>query len=78
MLTLRPSFTWIRMDVLSWNFLYLHVSPEDFREDCFLVVPGPDVETRRIDCVQEANLAGNVKKDAVLARVPVPEKTIRH
>jgi hypothetical protein len=44
----------------------------------FLVLPGPDVETRRIDCVQEANLAGNVEKDAVLARVPVPVNTIRH
>ncbi len=56
----------------------LQVSPEDFLGDCFLVVPGADVETRRINCVQEANLAGNVEKDAVLARVPVPGNTIRH
>ncbi len=66
------------MDVLSGNCLYLHVSSEDFRGDCILVLPGPNVETRRIDCVQEANLAGNVEKDAVLARVPVPENTMWH
>jgi hypothetical protein len=60
-----------------WELPLPACPPGDFL-DFFLVVPGPDVETRRIDCVQEANLAGNVEEDAVLARVPVPVNTIRH
>jgi hypothetical protein len=67
MFSLGTSFTWTTLPGLPQRLV-----PN------FLVVPGPDVETRRIDCVQEANLAGNVEKNPVLARVPVPENTIRH
>ncbi len=61
-----------------WELPLPACPPEDFLGDCFLIVPGPDVETRRINCVQEANLAGNVEKDAVLACVPIPGNTMRH